>query len=135
MRLDKWLKTGCLFKKRSAAKEACEKGRVTLNEKPADPDRPVKDGDVITIRYRHGIKRVQALDTSKKSVSAKLAPVLFYKELPLTPEEEAENQRIQTLRLATRSTKYEQGGRPTKKDRRKIMKIKRQSPFSPPFTP
>ncbi len=135
MRLDKWLKVGCLYKKRSAAKEACEKGRVTLNDRPAGPDRPVRDGDVITIRYPHGIKKVQALDTTKKSVSAKLAPVIFYKELPLTPEEEAENLRIQAIRMAARTTKYQQGGRPTKKDRRKIMKIKRQSPFDSPFTP
>ncbi len=129
MRLDKWLKVGCLFKKRSAAKEACEKGHVILNDRPAGPDRPVRNGDVITLRTPRGIKKVQALDVSKKSVSAKLAPEIFYRELPLTPEEEAENLRIQTIRMAARTSKYQQGGRPTKKDRRKILKIKRQSPF------
>ncbi len=134
MRLDKWLKVGCLFKKRAMAKEACEKGRIRLNDHPVGPDHSVKEGDVISIRYPHGIKKVQALDTAKKSVSAKLAPVIFYKELPLTPEEEAENLRIQAIRVAARTTKYQQGGRPTKKDRRKIMKIKRQSPFDP-FSP
>lgn len=131
MRLDKWLKTGCLFKKRAQAKEACEKGKVSLNERHAGPDHPVRDGDIITISFPLGIKKIQALDTTKKSVSAKLAPVVFYKELPLTPEEEAENQRIQDIRLSARTTKYQQGGRPTKKDRRKIMKIKRQSPLGP----
>ncbi len=131
MRLDKWLKTGCLFKKRAQAKEACEKGRITLNDRQAGPDRPVRDGDVITIRYPHGIKKVQALDITKKSVSAKLAPLVFYKEVSLTPEEDAENLRLQTVRLAARTAKYQQGGRPTKKDRRKIMKIKRQSPLGP----
>ena len=129
MRLDKWLKVGCLFKKRASAKEACEKGRVWLNARPAGPDRPVRDGDVVIIRFHHGIRKVQALDAEKKSVSAKLAPVVFYKELPLSTEEEAENQRIQGIRMAARTTKYEQGGPPTKKDRRKIMKIKR-SPSS-----
>ena len=126
---------GCLFKKRSAAKEACEKGRIILNDRPAGPDRPVKNGDIITIRTPRGIRKVQALDTMKKSVSAKLAPVVFYKELPLNPEEEAENLRIESIRMAARSTKHQQGGRPTKKDRRKILKIKRQSPFDPFSTP
>ncbi len=131
MRLDKWLKVGCLFKKRSAAKEACEKGRVSINDRVAGPDRPVKAGDVITLRTPRGVRKVQALDPAKKSVSAKLAPVVFYKELPLTPEEEAENRRLETIRMAARTSKYQQGGRPTKKDRRKILKIKRQSPFTP----
>jgi len=135
MRLDKWLKVGCLFKKRSEAKEACEKGRIILNDRPAGPDRPVKNGDIITIRSRKGLRKIQALDTTKKSVSAKLAPVIFYKELPLTPEEEAENLRIQSIRLAARPPKYQQGGRPTKKDRRKILKIKRGSSYDPFSTP
>jgi len=134
VRLDKWLKTGCLFKKRAQAKEACEKGKISLNDRQVGPDHTVREGDIIAIRYRRGIKKVQALDITKKSVSAKLAPVVFYRELPLTPEEEAENLRIQEVRLASRATKYQKGGRPTKKDRRKITEIKRHPPFGS-FTP
>jgi ribosome-associated heat shock protein Hsp15 len=127
MRLDKWLKVACLFKKRALAKEACVKGRVRLNDRQVGPDRSVNDRDVITIRFSHGIRKVQALDTAKKSVSAKLAPVIFYRELPLSSEEETEDRRIRSIRMAARTTKYEQGGRPTKKDRRKIMQVKRQN--------
>lgn len=51
MRLDKYLKVSRIIKRRTVAKEACENGRVTINDKVAKPSTDVKEGDIIEIRY------------------------------------------------------------------------------------
>ncbi len=51
MRLDKYLKVSRLIKRRTVANEACEQGRVTLNDKVAKPSADVKIGDVLSIRF------------------------------------------------------------------------------------
>ena len=49
MRLDKYLKVTRLIKRRIVANEACDAGRVTVNDKVARASYDVKVGDVITI--------------------------------------------------------------------------------------
>ncbi|MDO4292840.1 MAG: RNA-binding S4 domain-containing protein [Eubacteriales bacterium] len=51
MRLDKYLKVSRLIKRRSVANEACDAGRVFLNDKAARASAEVKPGDRITIRF------------------------------------------------------------------------------------
>ena len=51
MRLDKYLKVSRIIKRRTVAKEACEGGRVSINDKIAKPSTEVKEGDIIEIRY------------------------------------------------------------------------------------
>ena len=69
MRLDKYLKVSRLIKRRTVANEACDAGRVTVNDKPAKASTKVKVGDVIEIAF--GNKAVKAevtaiADTTKK---------------------------------------------------------------------
>ena len=52
MRLDKYLKVSRLIKRRTVANEACDAGRVTVNDKVAKASTDVKVGDVITLRPR-----------------------------------------------------------------------------------
>jgi ribosomal 50S subunit-recycling heat shock protein len=47
MRLDKFLKVSRLIKRRTVANEACDAGRVMINDKPAKASANVKVGDVI----------------------------------------------------------------------------------------
>ena len=47
MRLDKFLKVSRLIKRRTVANEACDAGRVTVNDKPAKASAQVKSGDII----------------------------------------------------------------------------------------
>ena len=47
MRLDKYLKVSRIIKRRTVAKEACEGGRVAINDKVAKPSTDVKEGDII----------------------------------------------------------------------------------------
>ena len=51
MRLDKYLKVSRLIKRRSVANEACDAGRVTINDKVAKASTDVNIGDVIGIKY------------------------------------------------------------------------------------
>ena len=47
MRLDKYLKVSRLIKRRTVANEACDAGRVLVNDKPAKASVQVKTGDTI----------------------------------------------------------------------------------------
>lgn len=58
MRLDKYLKVSRLIKRRTIANEACDAGRVSVNDKVVKASYDVKVGDVIAIRF--GDKEVKA---------------------------------------------------------------------------
>ena len=62
MRLDKYLKASRIIKRRTVANEACDSGRVMLNDKIARASAEVKDGDVIEIGF--GNKSVKVKVTS-----------------------------------------------------------------------
>ena len=61
MRIDKFLKNSRIIKRRTVAKEACEQGRITINQKPAKPGAEVKVGDEIFIQFGNGSLRVEVL--------------------------------------------------------------------------
>ena len=70
MRLDKYLKISRLIKRRTVANEACDAGRVMINDKVAKASADVKIGDVIEIAFgQKSVKiRVQDIqDTTKKN--------------------------------------------------------------------
>lgn len=62
MRLDKFLKTSRLIKRRTVANEACSRGRVKLNGKVAKPGAEVKKGDIIDIRFGERTTSVEVLE-------------------------------------------------------------------------
>ncbi len=62
MRLDKYLKVSRIIKRRTVANEACDGGRVMLNDKIARASAEVKVGDVIEIGF--GNKSVKVKVTS-----------------------------------------------------------------------
>ena len=51
MRLDKYLKVSRIIKRRTVAKEACEKGLVQINDKVAKSSSEVKVGDILTLTF------------------------------------------------------------------------------------
>ncbi|MEG0180429.1 MAG: RNA-binding S4 domain-containing protein [Peptostreptococcaceae bacterium] len=51
MRLDKFLKVSRIIKRRTVAKEACDKGIVTINGKLAKSSSEVKSGDVLEVTF------------------------------------------------------------------------------------
>ena len=75
MRLDKYLKVSRLIKRRTVANEACDAGRVLVNDKPAKASANVKQGDIITIQFGNKDVRVEVLDiqeTVKKDEAKEL---------------------------------------------------------------
>ena len=51
MRIDKYLKVSRVIKRRTVAQEACDGGRVSINEKVAKPSSEVKVGDIVEVRF------------------------------------------------------------------------------------
>lgn len=65
MRLDKFLKTSRIIKRRTVANEACSQGRVQLNGRIAKPGAEVKTGDVLEIRFGDQVKRYEVLELTE----------------------------------------------------------------------
>lgn len=76
MRLDKYLKVSRLIKRRTVANEACDAGRVLLNEKPARASAAVKAGDMIEIQFGGKSVKVEVLDV-KETVRKEEAENMF----------------------------------------------------------
>jgi len=65
MRLDKYLKVSRLIKRRTVANEACDAGRVLINDKPAKASANVKVGDILTIQFGNKDVKVEILDVQE----------------------------------------------------------------------
>lgn len=65
MRLDKFLKVSRLIKRRTVANEACDAGRVLVNDKTAKASLNVKEGDVIEIQFGTRSVKVEVLDVQE----------------------------------------------------------------------
>ena len=75
MRLDKFLNVSRLIKRRTVANEACDAGRVLVNDKPAKASVKVKPGDIIEIQFGTRTVKVEVLDikdTTKKEEAGDL---------------------------------------------------------------
>ncbi|MDR2889323.1 MAG: RNA-binding S4 domain-containing protein [Lachnospiraceae bacterium] len=75
MRLDKYLKVSRLIKRRTVANEACDAGRVMINDKPAKASAEVKPGDRLTIGFGNKEVKVEIVavtETVKKEVADQL---------------------------------------------------------------
>lgn len=65
MRLDKFLKVSRLIKRRTVANDACDAGRVLINDKPAKASTNVKVGDILTIEFGNKEVKVEVLDVQE----------------------------------------------------------------------
>ena len=115
MRIDKWLWAVRQYKTRSLATEACEKGRIIINDIAVKPSRLIKEGDEICIKRTGLTRRLKVLKLSMNRQSAKLVTDYF---TDLTPADEIEAYKARLTRI----TIYRDPGtgRPTKRDRRTL---------------
>ena len=65
MRLDKYLKVTRLIKRRTIANEACDAGKVLVNDKSARASYDVKVGDIITINMGQKLVKVEVLNVTE----------------------------------------------------------------------
>jgi ribosome-associated heat shock protein Hsp15 len=119
VRIDKWLWAVRIFKTRSLATEACTGRKVKIDGNTIKASRLVKPGDMIKVRKGVIKYDYKVLKIAEKRMGAKMIP--DFRE-DLTKEEELEKLKASTsLPYQTR----EKGkGRPTKKERRIIDKLK-----------
>jgi ribosome-associated heat shock protein Hsp15 len=120
VRMDKWLWAARFFKTRSMAARACELGRVQYNGQPAKPSREVRVGDMLQIKTEGGDFQVEVLFLSEVRGPASVAHTLY---------EETTASRELRLKLAeerkvTRNFNPAPEGRPSKRDRRKIIQFR-----------
>jgi ribosome-associated heat shock protein Hsp15 len=122
VRLDKWLWAARFYKTRSIAAEAVETGKVEVNGERAKRAKQLQVGDSLRIRlgpYNH-IVVVCAL--SERRGPASVAATLYEE----TAEGRKAREAMQVQVKAAQSASGYESGRPTKKDRRDIEKLRRR---------
>ncbi|WP_244834284.1 RNA-binding S4 domain-containing protein [Clostridium sp. BJN0001] len=79
MRLDKYLKVSRIIKRRTVAKEACENGRVSINDKQAKPSTEINEGDIIKITFANRVLKAKVINIAEhvRKDDAKEMYVLF----------------------------------------------------------
>jgi ribosome-associated heat shock protein Hsp15 len=116
VRIDQWLHAVRLTKTRSAAAEACRGGHVTINGRSAKPASQVAVGDRVEARL-HGRQRiVDVAQVVKRRVGAANAAECFDDHSPPPPERD----RFE----AAFAVRDRGAGRPTKRDRRRIDRLR-----------
>lgn len=121
--MDKWLWAARFFKTRALASKACELGRVRSNNQPAKPAREVRTGDLIHIGTERGDFTVEVLLLSQVRGPATLAQTL-YRETEASRESRL---KAAEERKALRNFTPAPEGRPSKRDRRKIIQFRGRS--------
>ncbi len=76
MRLDKFLKTSRVIKRRTLAKEVCDRGQAEINGRIAKAGTEVKPGDVLLIRFGSKNLKIEVVSV-RENVPAKLAAEMY----------------------------------------------------------
>lgn len=77
MRLDQFLKTCCLVKRRSEAKRACDNGIVSVSGVTAKASREIKTGETIAIAFTDRLLEIEVLDLPRGNVSKSQATAYY----------------------------------------------------------
>ncbi|MGA2904269.1 MAG: RNA-binding S4 domain-containing protein [Candidatus Korobacteraceae bacterium] len=120
VRVDKWLWAARFFKTRSLAARACELGRIRSNNQPAKAAREVRLGELLQIRTDSGDFQVKVLLLSEMRGPAAVAHTL-YEETDASRELRI---KVAAERKAMRIFAPAPEGRPSKRDRRKIVQFR-----------
>lgn len=122
VRLDKWLWAARFFKTRSLAATAIEAGKVEVNGERAKRAKQLQAGDTIAIRIGPFIHHVGVLKLSERRGPAAQAAALYAE----TPEGLKAREALRAqMKASTPAFGYD-AGKPTKKDRRALQKLRRK---------
>lgn len=121
VRVDKWLWAVRVYKTRSQANDACSAGRVRVNDEVAKPATKIAIGDVVETRRKERTIIYQVVQPLEKRVSAVLAKEAVEDLSP--PAEKSDV--LDPMFAPPLYAKRERGaGRPTKRDRRELDRIR-----------
>ena len=120
VRMDKWLWAARFFKTRTLAARACELGRIQSNGQPAKAAREVRIGDMLRVTNEGGDFQVEVLLLSEVRGPAAIAQTL-YRETDASRELRA---KVAAERKAMKQFEELPAGRPSKRNRRKIIQFR-----------
>ena len=120
VRIDAWLWAARFFKTRTLAKKNCDLNRILSNGQVAKAAREVRVGDMLRITTEGGEFQVQVLGLSDIRGPASEAQKL-YQETEASKETRA---RVTAERRAAREFEVLPAGRPSKRDRRRIIQFR-----------
>ena len=122
VRIDKWLWAARFYKTRSLATKACELGRIEFNGQPSKPAREIHAGDRLRVKNDSGLFEIDVLELSEIRGPAPEAQKL-YRET-----EASKQQRMKEIEQRKTMPHFEapRYGRPSKRDRREIDRMKKR---------
>ena len=120
VRIDKWLWAARFFKTRALAARACELGRVQLKGHPVKPAQEVHVADMLRVTNESGNFEIEVLQLSEIRGPAALAHALHRE----TDESREQRARVAAQRKAMREFEQLPAGRPSKRDRRRIIQFR-----------
>jgi len=120
VRIDKWLWAARFFKTRSLAARACELGRVSANGQHVKAAREVHAGDRLRVKNGSGEFEIDVLALSEIRGPAPVAQAL-YRETEASRELRVQ---MAEARKAAPQFETDREGRPSKRDRRKIARLR-----------
>ena len=118
--MDKWLWAARFFKTRSLATRACELGRIQSNRQAVKPAREVRVGELLQIKTEGGDFEVEVLLLSEVRGPAAVAQTLY---LETEASRELRMKMVQERRTGKMFNPAPQG-RPSKRDRRRIIQFR-----------
>ena len=119
IRIDKWLWAVRMYKTRNQASEACRAGRVKIDGITVKPSRVVREGNRIEVTQPPLKRTVEVKALLKNRIGAKLVEDYL---IDHTSKEEYE--KLLFIREMKTEHRDRGAGRPTKKERRNIDKLK-----------
>lgn len=124
VRADKWLWAARLVKTRALGAEAVKGGRVHVNGKAIKPSRALKPGDRLELSTGPVRRTVVIKGLAERRGPASEAEQL-YEETAESKSAVAEHAAQRRIEAALRPTYDDAGGRPTKRDRRRLEQARR----------
>ena len=123
VRIDKWLWAARFFKTRSLAGRACELGRIQCSGQPAKSAREVRIGDMLRVTNDGGEFEIEVLLLSDVRGPASVAQTLYHE----TEASRELRQKVAAERRAMKQFEELPAGRPSKRDRRRIIQFRGRS--------
>jgi ribosome-associated heat shock protein Hsp15 len=120
LRIDKWLWAARFFKTRALAARACTLGRIQCNGQPTKPAREVRVGEMLRVTNDSGQFDVEVVQLSDVRGAASVAQTL-YRETEASRELRL---KVAAERKALRQFEELPAGRPSKRDRRRIIQFR-----------
>ena len=120
VRVDRWLLAARVYKTRTLCAQACSGGKIEVNGVTASAHKPIRVGDRIHATTIAGPRQLVVRALGLRRLSATEARELYEDVTPPPPPEEIERRRMMPQEFRDPGS-----GRPTKRDRRDIQRLRR----------